>query len=72
MEIDTNYAMEDIYNKLINLLSHILEPMPLNQLGVPEHCRYILGILSDAKKIIVQLEELYLSTLRSYDMNEEF
>ena len=64
--------MEDTYDKLTNMLSCILEPMPHNQLGVPDHCRYILGILNQIKKMIEQLEESYLSMLRSYEMHEEF
>lgn len=66
--------MDAIYNKIVNLLSGILEPVPLNQLGMPQYCRYMLNILADVKSAIEDLETSYRSTLRLYEMDidEEF
>ena len=73
MEVDVIHTMEDIYEKIVQALSCILEPMPMNQLGMPEYCRYILGVLANTKQMIEELEESYRSMLRSYDtIDEEF
>ncbi len=66
--------MERTYDRLIKLVSAVLEPAPYNQLGVPDYCRRILSALSEAKRIITDLEESYRSMMRSYEMSidEEF
>lgn len=66
--------MERTYDRLIKLVSAVLEPAPYNQLGVPDYCRRILFALSEAKKMITDLEESYRSMMRSYEMtvDEEF
>jgi hypothetical protein len=74
MEIEDTNQMYEVYDKIVSLLTCILEPAPLNQLGMPDYCRYMLSILDQIKKQIEELEETYRNTLRSYDisMNEEF
>ena len=70
----SSIKMEHTYDSIVHLLSGILEPMPLNQLGVPDYCRRILAILGGIKHIIQDLEGYYRNLLRSYDitMDEEF
>lgn len=65
--------MDSVYEKILSVLSGILEPAPLNQLGMPDYCRYMLGILGQTKRMIEELEESYRVMLRSYEtMDEEF
>lgn len=74
MEIENTNQMYEVYDKIVSLLTGILEPAPLNQLGMPDYCRHMLSILSQIKKQIEDLEETYRNIMRSYDisMNEEF
>lgn len=74
MEVEYSNQMYERYDKIVSLLTHILEPAPLNQLGMPDYCRYMLGILSQVKKQIEELEDSYRTIMRSYEteMNEEF
>ena len=64
--------MYETYNKIYSLLACILEPAPLNQLGMPEYCRHILSVLAEVKSKIEELEDSYRRTLSSFDMDEEF
>ncbi len=65
--------MEEVYGKLVELMRCILEPFPANQLGVPDHCRYVLSVLAGVKHKIEELEEYYCNMMRQYDitMDEE-
>jgi len=55
-------------------LKKLVEPLPLNQLGLPDHYRYMLKITSRIKQLITELETGYQSNLRSFEnhMDEEF
>jgi len=66
--------MERTYESITKLVSAVLEPAPYNQLGMPDYCRRILCALSEAKKLISELEDSYRNMMRSYDMSidEEF
>ena len=66
--------MSQMYDKIVSLLGSILEPPPLNQLGVPDYCRHMLRVLDEVKKMIEDLESSYRTMLHSYDttMDEEF
>lgn len=74
MEIEHTSGMYQTYDKIVSVLTSILEPAPLNQLGMPDYCRSMLDVLSKVKKMIEELEESYRMILCSYDtnMNEEF
>jgi hypothetical protein len=73
MEVESHSLMDTMYEKILGTLSGILEPAPQNQLGMPDYCRYILGILAESKKMIEELEDLVRTMLRSYDtIDEEF
>ena len=64
--------MEQTYDHLAHLIKRILEPPPLNQLGMADYYRNILGSLSAAKQIIEQLETYYKHSLSGWAMEEEF
>lgn len=66
--------MEQFYDKIIKTLSCILEPAPLNQLGMPSYYRHILAVLSQIKEQIESMEAYYKSQLNSWEnvMDEEF
>ena len=61
--------MEHAYESIIELLSCVMEPMPLNQLGVPDYCRNILATLARVKQMIEDLEKYYRGLMRSYNMS---
>lgn len=60
-------AMENTYEKLVKALSCLLEPAPLNQLGMPDYCRYMLRALGLVKEMIEDVEGYYRRMLRSYE-----
>ena len=66
--------MDGTYDNIVSALSCVLEPIPLNQLGVPDYCRHILSVLASIKGMIEDLENYYKRLQRSYepDMDEEF
>jgi hypothetical protein len=55
-------------------LKKLSEPLPLNQLGVPNHYRYMLTVTAKIKQLITGLETEYQTSLRSFEnhMDEEF
>ena len=55
-------------------LKKLSEPLPLNQLGVPDYYRYMLSVISQLKTLIENLETSYMNSLRLSEshMNEEF
>jgi len=55
-------------------LKKLAEPLPLNQLGLPSHYRYMLTVTAKIKQLITELETGYQSNLRSFEsqMEEEF
>ena len=72
MEVETTNIMEQVYETFMRVLSGLLEPAPLNQLGMPEYYRHILQVLAQAKTMIEQLEVTYRDMLPSYEIEEEF
>jgi hypothetical protein len=64
----------ETYDNIVQLLKCILEPAPLNQLGLPYYYRQILAALSQVKHIIEDAETFYTQQLRSWENNidEEF
>jgi hypothetical protein len=62
------------YDNIVQLLKCILEPAPLNQLGLPYYYRQILAALSQVKQIIENMESHYAQQLKSWENNidEEF
>jgi hypothetical protein len=62
------------YDNIVQLLKCILEPAPLNQLGLPYYYRQILAALSQVKQIIENMESHYTQQLKYWENNidEEF
>jgi hypothetical protein len=62
------------YDNIVQLLKCILEPAPLNQLGLPYYYRQILAALSQVKHIIENAESHYAQQLKSWEnsIDEEF
>lgn len=62
--------MDEIYTEL----KRLSEPLPLNQLGVPDYYRYMLSIIPRLRTLIDELEMSYMNSLRLSEshMNEEF
>jgi hypothetical protein len=64
--------MEKLYDDIVRSLICILDPPPLNQLGMPDYCRSILAILSQVKAQIESIERYYIDELKYWEMGEEF
>jgi hypothetical protein len=74
MELEHTSEMYETHDKIVTMLESILEPAPLNQLGMSDYCRQKLIVLDEVKKMIEELQSSYRTLLHSYDitMNEEF
>lgn len=64
--------MEQLYDDIVRSLMCILEPPPLNQMGMPNYCRSILAVLSQIKEQIQSIETYYTDELKYWEMGEEF
>jgi hypothetical protein len=67
-----HHTMEQTYDNIVTSLLCILEPRPLNQLGMPNYCRSILAVLSQIKEQIRSIETYYKDELTYWEMGEEF
>lgn len=64
--------MEQVYDSIVVSLNCILEPPPLNQLGMASYCRSILATLSRIKQQLESMESYYKDELKHWEMGEEF
>jgi len=64
--------MEQTYDNIVTSLLCILEPRPLNQLGMPNYCRSILTVLAQIKQRLQLIETYYADELKYWEIGEEF